>query len=497
MQKKYLTVLFYLCVMMICSILAYSCRVFCLGMMNKKTTKIPQDERETDIIATDNISQNMLSASYWTQKIDCANKILMTDNEIDNYNTQISLSLLNEQDAYYNLDKYNDNISKSELINMIKYDLPKDIEIAFDGNSYNLINLKNKVFANGKQADNYYIKDLIKNENISQIKAENVIKYGIVTTNSDIRMLPTTDAITYENEKMSDDIIQKSEILINEPVVILHTSADQNWFYILSYYSSGWICKEDIGIFNTKSQWEDARKIDKCLIVTGSRIYLEENPYDNRTSKLELSMGTMLELADKNEIPEYINNRLVNGNYIIKLPVRDDSGNVEYVYEMIPINRDVNIGYVPYTSENVINLAFKMLGDCYGWGGAFDSRDCSGLVFMVYRCFGFKFPRNSSMQSLMPGKTYNMDSIDIEERQQILEKLMPGSILFFPGHIMIYLGNEQGYYYVISAAGIFIPSNSKDCEVKHNYTISITDLTTMRPSKITWLEALTCAKEII
>ena len=100
------------------------------------------------------------------------------------------------------------------------------------------------------------------------------------------------------------------------------------------------------------------------------------------------------------------------------------------------------------TEKNIANVALEALGNTYGWGGALLSDDCSGYIRNVYKCFGLELARNTTWQSAMPMVNVNMTDMCREERLTVLDALPFGSILFFNGHEMLYLGKENGKYYV-------------------------------------------------
>ena len=114
-------------------------------------------------------------------------------------------------------------------------------------------------------------------------------------------------------------------------------------------------------------------------------------------------------------------------------------------------------GFLPYTAENILKLAFSMLGEVYGWGGSLDSRDCSMMVHDIFACFGICLPKDTTGPQSLTGMDIFMDltSYSKEEKEQILTRLRPGAVLGFPGHVMIYLGKTGQDYYVISQTGHF------------------------------------------
>lgn len=82
--------------------------------------------------------------------------------------------------------------------------------------------------------------------------------------------------------------------------------------------------------------------------------------------------------------------------------------------------------------EEVTQWAKRYLGAQYRWGGkTTDGIDCSGLTFMSYFFCGLLIYRDAKIRSGFPVK-----EIPISDRKK-------GDLLFFPGHVAMYLGNEQ------------------------------------------------------
>ena len=81
----------------------------------------------------------------------------------------------------------------------------------------------------------------------------------------------------------------------------------------------------------------------------------------------------------------------------------------------------------------------------YGWGGLFFSTDCSSALKNIYAAFGIWLPRNSGAQAAI-GKQVNLSKLSAAERQNyILRYGAPfTTLIHVPGHIMMYLGGEDG-----------------------------------------------------
>ena len=88
--------------------------------------------------------------------------------------------------------------------------------------------------------------------------------------------------------------------------------------------------------------------------------------------------------------------------------------------------------------ESIVQTAYSYLGTQYRWGGKTACGiDCSGLAFMSYFRNGILIWRDAAIK-----EGYPVHEIPIEQAK-------PGDLLFFPGHVAIYLGNGK----IIHATG--------------------------------------------
>jgi cell wall-associated NlpC family hydrolase len=134
-----------------------------------------------------------------------------------------------------------------------------------------------------------------------------------------------------------------------------------------------------------------------------------------------------------------------NGRIALKLPVRTADGTLAIHNTPAQFDRTLHIGYLPYSTNTVIQQAFLFMGDVYGWGGLEDSVDCSAFVQDVYRSMGIHIPRDADQQELaMPVQTDNP------------AKARSGALIFKPGHVMLYLGlDPNGNPMVIHASSAY------------------------------------------
>lgn len=445
--------------------LALLISIFFLGFANK----IP-------IKTMPNVEQKLLDADYWINKTKHANKLLMSSQEIDSFNKQI---IRNKHCLMNDLAALPGQFPKEALLSELSTQFPQ----------------KN-TYLNGIEIDSNYRNWLEEQLNIKNIKEMNAVQYGISVRRTNLKMFPTSDIISYDPEDLAKDQFQNGSILVDEPLLILHSSLDSKWYYVYSYNCTGWVSASDVAVCKDRYEWLSAQQMKEFVVVTSDKLQLEVNPYNADISKLELTMGTKLPLVREAQLIKQIDGRALYDNYVVWVPVRANSGYLQYKMAMIPVSKDISIGYLPYTRANILKQAFKMEGNRYGWGGMLEARDCSLLVLELFRCFGFYLPRNSAAQPECPGTTYRFTGLSIDKRAKLLGYASPGAALYFPGHAMIYLGKSNGYYYVLSAVGSFgeFPDNETQSSIVVVRSIILNELTVRRLDGKQWIEALTSAK---
>ena len=83
--------------------------------------------------------------------------------------------------------------------------------------------------------------------------------------------------------------------------------------------------------------------------------------------------------------------------------------------------------------------------------------------------------------------------IVVNNELEVIEKLAPGSLISMPGHMMIYLGTEDGKPYVISACGTFVSPAPGSTEALHPNSVILNSLYVRTKSLKTWLDVSTTA----
>lgn len=97
--------------------------------------------------------------------------------------------------------------------------------------------------------------------------------------------------------------------------------------------------------------------------------------------------------------------------------------------------------------QQIANYACQFIGNPYVAGGTSltNGADCSGFVMAVYQAFGYSMPRSSYAQSNV-GK-----AVSYSEAQ-------PGDVIYYGGHVGIYIGNGQIVHASTERTGIKITS---------------------------------------
>lgn len=291
---------------------------------------------------------------------------------------------------------------------------------------------------------------VVANANLAAIPAQAPARYGLVVQRADLRTFPTRQRVFSSPDDTDIDRFQESALFPGTPVVIAHTSADGDWYFVVSPLYAAWIEKRFVGEGSRDTVFGYG-KGDAALVVTGATVRTVHNPEEPGLSALQLDMGVRVPLLADWPADKPVNGQHPYTSHVIQLPVRRANGSLELLPALLPRSADVARDYLPYTPANLLRQSFKFLGERYGWGHRYDSRDCSGFVSEVYRSMGIVLPRNTSAQAVSPAlDRIGFDAGDRhEKRLAVLQTLQVGDLVYIPGHVMMVIGHDNGITYTI------------------------------------------------
>jgi hypothetical protein len=437
----------------------------------------------------------MLKPEYWIEKIKDTEKLILNEEEIVEFNKKSfrKMKYKGFEGWLYDLETYPKTITGEELLNTMKSYSSEEV---FPSKTCYDIHAK-------------IILKTVKKEVLCQANFDGIpdkirVEWGMLIKRESVKAFPT-DTVFAEEPKSTDfDLFQLTVLPVGSPVAILHQSKNGTWYYIQSMIYKGWVKRENIALAKNKKEVFDYANSDKFLIVTESRIETEPNPFIKEISNILFQMGDKIPLIDFDEIPESIpiNNlhaQSPQGCYVVKIPVKDEEGHLEFRLAFIARSNDIFEGYLSYTRRNIIQQAFKLLGERYGWNGMFKRRDCSQFIMNVYKTMNIIIPSYTRMQEEgAAGKSIEFSG-SIQRRESVLNKLQPGDVIHLKGHVVMYLGKVGENHYIIhSGSGYGI--KNKDGRIKpvsvHGIFISEAHQSLMSEEK-SYLEAFTTAQKFL
>lgn len=207
---------------------------------------------------------------------------------------------------------------------------------------------------------------------------------------------------------------------------------------------AGWTTQEEYtpGTFTTITAYFTVFKGDVECIRFRSRVFLQASHYKN---------NAFIQQA----IAEHSSDKMAEGlkdagwatssAYVDSLKSAMDTYNLRRFDSMTV--EDLESGAL--SVDAIIAAAYSQLGVPYVWGGTTPGvgLDCSGLTQYCYRQAGIAIPRNSEDQAAFG-------------RKVPVSQASPGDILWRPGHVAIYIGDDRYIHEPHSGAACTIASGA-------------------------------------
>ena len=244
----------------------------------------------------------------------------------------------------------------------------------------------------------------------------------------------------------------EDEIFAGWAIRILQENPAKDFVKVETHYGyTGYVDQRDFRRV-TRKELEQRQDKERFLRIQTGEADLLDQP------KVQ---GLPLELLLKNSIVELLEREVAEG----WSKVRSASGREGYIHTQNLKRRMDHDGYLLTEEKNtdyfqnwekpvyhdgladeevlrerLEDSAREFLGTQYRWGGkSSQGIDCSGLVFMSYLDQGILIYRDADIKEAYPVKRI------------LVEQLKKGDLLFFPGHVAMYLGEGKyihatGYY---------------------------------------------------
>lgn len=357
--------------------------IFCSLFLSVSSAADPVQQGNTQVAAcsTDviGINEMHLSANYWVEQTENADQVLKNQKEITEFNDRIFAT----DQHMVDLSLFPDQLSGREV--------RESIQAISKPNKSDLYSTSGTILAS--EGYSKYAANL----GLENIAGTVLVQFALVINRSDMRAYPTDDLYYKTPDKQNLDRFQENGLFPGDALAVLHVSSDGEWSFVQSYNYAAWVKTENIAIGDrlTIFEYKDASPF---LVVTGDKIRTSYSPQVPALSESQLDMGIRIPLAERNSLDNNLYGQNPYTSHIVLLPVRDHAGKLEIKPALISRNKDVNLGYIPYTRENITRQAFKFLGERYGWGHSYNARDCTGFVMEIYKTFGIHMPRNTGQQ---------------------------------------------------------------------------------------------------
>jgi len=334
----------------------------------------------------------------------------------------------------------------------------------------------------GQVLDAAAIDAILANAALDAVPASVTPRYGLTVARADLRSFPTAQRVFSTRGDIDIDRFQESALFPGDAVAVLHESRDGQWYFVASQRYRAWVEKRRIALGSREQVLGYGQRLPVRVITAGTArtTFTPDRP---AVSNLQLDMGIALPLRTDWPAGQPVNGQDPYTSWVLDLPVRNDDGSLAFAPALLPRTADTAAAPLPLTPANLIRQGFKFLGERYGWGHSFDTRDCSGFVSEVYRSVGILLPRNTSAQAVSPAlqEVPLPPSSDRAGRLAALKTLHVGDLVYIPGHVMMVIGHDAGLTWVIhdTSGTTYTGADGKLVRARLN-GVSVTPLEPMR-----------------
>lgn len=389
-------------------------------------------------------------ASYWVERLKSPDEVILDHRAIEDLNNII----VSQNNQMADLDSFPRSVPGGLLTEWLLHDpLPSADLKRYD--------------ARGRRLKAAYFDAISENMDLNGVDGLNEVRPCVIIERADVKAFPTDGPVLISPAKKGFDAFQYSSVYPPERAALLHVSKDGRWGFFQTPTVRGWIRLDKVALLDEDRE-NGKTGPQGALVVTGSKVRVYG---DGKFKKVigTVPMGAVLGFKEAKG----------GGGYVVRFPEAGADGTVIWADGYLKKGADVSEGFLPYTKRNVIEQAFKMLGEEYGWGGRDGKRDCSEFIKDLFASMGIRLPRNSrdqrSIGTVLYGRDYPEEAIE-----DALANAEPGiTLLGLNGHIMLYIGDRDSRPYVIHQIYGYVERT----RLKVINRVVVTDLSLGRRSK--------------
>jgi hypothetical protein len=257
--------------------------------------------------------------------------------------------------------------------------------------------------------------------------------WNAITTNStDLRLLPSAKPV-YSSPEPGEgfpfDRMQQTSLPPNTPVYVHHQTKDRAWLLVQTPLAWGWLPAGQ----TARIAQSQAERIMGCdlMAITAEEADVAGLKHGHL---FKASIGAVLPLIGESQ-----------RHWQTLVAVKDYQGRAVLISALIEKTSAARFP-AELNAKNIARLADRVMGQAYGWGGLYGDRDCSGFMRDLFAACGLWLPRNSTDQAQKGGRFMDLAGLDARAKKQaIMRDGIPFlSLVWLPGHIMLYVGAWQG-----------------------------------------------------
>lgn len=377
------------------------------------------------------LTEEKLNGNFWSQQLANPDQLLLTESQQRQWQQQLIAA-----DLLHPFEKLKPQYNAAEIQAIV--------------DKVSAIPTTPRFFADGRSVS---ATDYHQWQQQMAVTARNTMltaQYALVTRRANIRRFPTMALLTNSSLDADLDRLQETVLFVGQWLQVLHYSQDRQWALVVTDHYQGWMQVTDFAVAERDTVAQFITKPQR-LRVSGPRVHTNVTPEQPNASAVALDMGVQLPILPTPDT--LVNDQHPAFSYVVQLPTRSADGRLQLQPALVARHHDVQLAPLPFNQRQLINQAFKFLGERYGWGHGYQGRDCSGFIRDIYQTFALNLPRNTSEQAKMPApQSLDLTAWSASDKLQQLKRSQAGDLLFIPGHVMMVLGVIDGEVWVIHDA---------------------------------------------